>query len=98
MIMDKLKLNANNLDYTKIERPVEPAFGNEDPEGWCEVLAWEEARADKLEQENAELRFALERAIRIKDLWLPISVPNEHEGEAEALHRMYNSFESLLNK
>lgn len=49
------------VDHTKIERPVEPAFANEDPEGWCEVLAWEEARADKLEQENAELRAMLKR-------------------------------------
>ena len=49
----------SELDYTKIERPVEPAFANEDPEGWCEVLAWEEARADRLEQENAELKKAL---------------------------------------
>tara|TARA_R110002020_G_scaffold59996_1_gene163063 strand:- start:49 stop:390 length:342 start_codon:yes stop_codon:yes gene_type:complete len=45
----------NNIDYTEIERPVEPAFANEDPEGWMEVLAWEEARADKLEQENKQL-------------------------------------------
>ena len=52
------------------ERPVEPAFSNEDPEGWCDVLAWEEkasqALADllmverrkneKLQAENAELK------------------------------------------
>lgn len=52
------------------ERPVEPAFENEDPEGWCNVLAWEEkasqALADllmverrknqKLQAENAELK------------------------------------------
>lgn len=49
----------NNIDYTKIERPVEPAFSNEDPEGWVEVLAWEEARADKLEQEVVELKESL---------------------------------------
>ncbi len=34
---------------------VEPAFANEDPEGWCEVLAWEEARADALEAKLKKL-------------------------------------------
>ena len=52
------------------ERPVEPAFSNDDPEGWWNVLGWEEkasqALADllmverrknqKLEAENAELK------------------------------------------
>ena len=28
----------NNIDYTEIERPVEPAFANEDPEGWVDVV------------------------------------------------------------
>tara|TARA_Y100001956_G_scaffold45096_1_gene43905 strand:+ start:140 stop:370 length:231 start_codon:yes stop_codon:yes gene_type:complete len=58
----------NNIDYTKIERPVEPAFANEDPEGWVEVLAWEEARADKLEQENVDLREALKGLINCRGI------------------------------
>ena len=45
----------DKIDYTEVERPVEPAFSNEDPEGWVEVLAWEEARADKLEKEVERL-------------------------------------------
>lgn len=54
---------------------------------------------DRLQQENAELREAIEAAMRVKDLWLPFHiVTNEHEGEAIALHRMYNNFEQLLNK
>ena len=54
---------------------------------------------DRLEQENAELRGAIEAAMRIKDLWLPFHiVTNEHEGEAIPLHRMYNRFDQLLNK
>ena len=54
---------------------------------------------DRLEQENAELREAIEFAMKIKDLWLPYHiVTNEHEGEAVPLHRMYNSFQKLLNK
>jgi hypothetical protein len=38
------------IDYTKIERPIEPYSESDDPEQWCRVLAWEEARADKLER------------------------------------------------
>ena len=58
-----------------------------------------EEECDRLQQENADLREALEGAMKIKDLWLPFHiVANEHEGEAIALHRMYNKFEQLLNK
>ena len=52
-----------------------------------------------LVEENAELREAIESAMRIKDLWLPFHVvANEHEGEAVPLHKMYNRFYQLLNK
>ena len=54
---------------------------------------------EKLVEDNAELREAIDSAMRIKDLWLPFHVvANEHEGEAVELHRMYNKFEKLLNK
>ena len=57
---------------------------------------------DRLQQENAELREALEGAMRIKDLWLPQGAfsdsPPENYQEIEALHLMAKSFEKLLNK
>lgn len=60
---------------------------------------WNSRVSDKLAEENAELREAIESAMRIKDLWLPFHVvANEHEGEAVPLHKMYNRFYQLLNK
>lgn len=46
----------SGIDYTKIERPSEPSNESVDPEQWCRVLAWEEARADKLQAENDRLK------------------------------------------
>ena len=78
----------NTLDYTKIERPVEPAFENEDPEGWCEVLAWEEARADKAEKDNTELREALNQMIE--------QFESDHNCEYE--YKIIKASKQLLNK
>ncbi|AUR94072.1 coil containing protein [Vibrio phage 1.191.O._10N.286.52.B4] len=51
-----------------------------------------------LEKDVENLRNALEGAMSIKDLWLPMHiVTNEHEGEAVALHKMYRNFEKALS-
>jgi len=49
------------------ERPVEPAFENENPEQWCEVLAWEEARDDKAESQLTAEREKVERLVGQRD-------------------------------
>lgn len=69
-IKETISLYDEVVSIVGEERPAEPAFENEDPEGWCNVLAWEEqasqALADllmverrknqKLQAENAELK------------------------------------------
>ena len=47
------------MDYTKIDRPLEPYSCDEDAEQWVAVLAWEESRADALQAEVERLRGAL---------------------------------------
>jgi len=49
---------VSEIEYTKIERPVEPYSESENPEQWCDVLAWEEARADELQKQVEELTKA----------------------------------------
>ena len=79
--------------------------------GWADAFSGEAARDcivesinnhDRLQQENAELREALEGAMRIKDLWLPLGAfgdsPPENYQEIEALHLMAKSFDKLLTK
>lgn len=87
----------SEFDYTKIERPVEPAFENEDPEQWCQVLAWEEARGDALTERVKELEEAFaklkvmamqEREWRIEDSEL---------GNCEAKESL-ESFEYKIDK
>lgn len=78
----------SELDYTETERPAEPLFANLDPEGWCEVSAWEQARADRLEEENEELRALLRQ---------------HHEFCKEVVHgyeslNMHKEAKELLNK
>ena len=44
------------------------------------------------------LERAIDGALKIKDLWLPSgSVSVEHEGEAQALDKMYRNFCRVLN-
>ncbi len=51
-------------DYMKTQRPVEPNNESVDPEQWCCVLAWEEARADSLE---AQLRASQEEVEGLRE-------------------------------
>ena len=44
------------MDYTKIDRPLEPHSCDEDAEQWVAVLAWEESRADALQAEVERLK------------------------------------------
>ena len=57
---------------------------------------------DRLVEENATLREALQGALSMKRLWLPQGSfsdnPPENYQEIEALHLMAKSFEQLLNK
>ncbi|CAH9015599.1 coil containing protein [Vibrio phage 120E34-1] len=57
---------------------------------------------DRMVEEIAELKAAIEAAVRIKELWLPMSAfsdsPPEHCAEIEALHKMANKFEKSLAK
>jgi hypothetical protein len=41
---------------------------------------------------------AIQGALRIEALWLPAFIEKGHEGEAEALHAMRNSFLSVLQQ
>ena len=91
----------NNIDYTKIERPVEPAFDNEDPEGWVEVLAWEEARADKLEQEVGNLKGLNASYVKAnKNLRYDLDQALEHAKEVlelkEVLRDLSEKFEHTI--
>ena len=84
-----------SLNYTEIERPIEPAFENEDPEGWCEVLAWEEARADRLVEENAELR---EAAGRLVELFNGVVFTHKTHRDRVNFLNARNNLKQLLNK
>ncbi len=57
---------------------------------------------DRMVEEIAELKGAIESAVRIKELWLPMGAfsdsPPEHYAEIEALHKMANKFEKALAK
>ena len=57
---------------------------------------------DRMVEEIAELKGAIEAAVRIKELWLPTIAfsdnPPEHYAEIEALHKMANKFERALAK
>ena len=50
------------MDYLKMERPVEPAFADEDPEQWVAVLAWTEAHLDAANEQIANLKRQLAHA------------------------------------
>lgn len=46
-----------------------------------------------------DLLEALQLAVRIKDLWVPVNGNEiEHEGEAQALCKMYDTIEAAINK
>ncbi|AUR98140.1 coil containing protein [Vibrio phage 1.247.A._10N.261.54.E12] len=57
---------------------------------------------DRMVEEIAELKGAIEAAVRIKELWLPMGAfsdsPPECYAEIEALHEMANKFEKALAK
>ncbi|AUR90664.1 hypothetical protein NVP1149O_10 [Vibrio phage 1.149.O._10N.286.55.A12] len=57
---------------------------------------------DRMVEEIAALKGAIEAAVRIKELWLPTIAfsdnPPEHYAEIEALHKMANKFEIALAK
>jgi len=52
----------------------------------------------KLEKDNRKLIGMLEGLERVKDIWLPDVVDEEHAGEAEALHNFRNEYLELLPK
>ncbi|WP_444901213.1 hypothetical protein ACJJI3_01340 [Microbulbifer sp. ZKSA004] len=50
-------------------RPLEPAFSNEDPEGWAAVSGWEDQRAELWESKCKELQAQLSVApVRFENL------------------------------
>lgn len=53
----------------------------------------------KLKSERDKLRDAIQKALSIKQIWLPYpdSAAPEHEGEAIALQSMHNEFIEALN-
>ncbi|CAM0104917.1 hypothetical protein PODOV084v1_p0021 [Vibrio phage 340E47.2] len=63
---------------------------------------WNSRIYDRMVEEIAELKGAIEAAVRIKELWLPMGAfsdsPPEHYAEIEALHKMANKFEKALAK
>ena len=74
------------MDYTKIERPVEPFSESENPEQWCRVLAWEEARAEQAEAERDEACALLERYDKVtEELKAEVDRLREFKKQAEFL-------------
>lgn len=59
----------SNFDYETTERPVEPAFADEDPEQWVCIAEWEESRADYYEKKYKQLIEEMKRTnILLKDM------------------------------
>ena len=80
-------------DYTEIERPVEPNTCDVDPEQWCEVLAWEEARADRLDEENRKLK---EEKEDLKKALGSIKKCSDEISMGNAVHRI-KTMQSVIN-
>ncbi|AUR98226.1 coil containing protein [Vibrio phage 1.248.O._10N.261.54.F1] len=74
------------------------AFDDCDADLICEAIN----NHDRMVEDIAELKGAIEAAVRIKELWLPMGAfsdnPPEHCAEIEALHKMANKFERALAK
>ena len=61
------------------------------------AAAQAEVRPDTAQQAQPAIA-AIQGALRIEALWLPAFIEKGHEGEAEALHAMRNSFLSVLQQ